>query len=157
MTTTITGIDCEVYLDGERFYDGTPGEDELHPVALSPLRVVWGRDTTLDQPEASTCEFDVMDLPGGESYLTRLRTGRRLDVLAVGMLYSDPYDPTLPDPDFTETPQESMPPSIVENGHAEVVGPPPRNSWRGTPSGVTWENVQGTWETFENPEPEDGA
>lgn len=95
-----TGITCTVYADGERLADGCTGESELSPVILSGLQVTWGRDTTVDQPEASTCVFDVLDPPGGGSFVERLRTGTTIDVHATGHVYPDPTEPVWPDPGF---------------------------------------------------------
>jgi len=117
-----TGITCELLLDGQRFADGSAGDDVLAPTALSGLKVAWGRETTVDQPEPSTCEFEVMDLPGGPGYLTKLRTGRRIEVNATGMTYPDPDPPMMPDPGFENTPIGSMPPSFTGNADAAVVG-----------------------------------
>lgn len=100
-----TGVTCTVYADGERLADGQSWDDPLAPTALSGLEVTWGRETTVDQPEASQCQFDVMDSPGGETFANRLRTGTRIDVTATGILYPDPTAPVWPDPGFeTSTP-----------------------------------------------------
>lgn len=58
-------IGCELWVDGARYADGRTGEDPAAPFALSGLSVIWGRTTTVDQPEPSTCTFDISDPPGG--------------------------------------------------------------------------------------------
>ncbi len=95
-----TGTDCRVYVDGVRLPDGCYGVDPGAPTALSPLQVAWGRDTTVDQPPASTCTFDVMDPAGGDTFLGRFHTGSLIDVTATGMTYPDPTRSTFVDPGF---------------------------------------------------------
>lgn len=104
------GLACTVYVDGQRFADGSPGEAPDDPVALAGLQVVWGRETTVDQPEPSTCTFTAMDERGGRSFLDILRTGQTVDVTATGTLYPDPTEGTFLDPDFT-----AAPPVILTN------------------------------------------
>lgn len=92
-----TGATCILYLDGTRFADGSPGDDLASPVALSGLKVNWGRDSTMDQPGSSTCQFDVMDRAGGNSF-TGLTVGERVDVTASTWTYPDPSVSTMTDP-----------------------------------------------------------
>lgn len=56
---------CELWVDGTRYADGQPAEVSTDPFALSGLRVDWGRDNTIDQPDPATCTFTVQDPPGG--------------------------------------------------------------------------------------------
>ena len=57
---------CELWIDGVRYPDGsTPGEDPANPFAVTGLTIVWGRETTLDQPQPAQCTFTVLDPPGG--------------------------------------------------------------------------------------------
>lgn len=56
---------CEVYIGGNRLPDGRVGDSLLDPTALAGLQVTWGRDNSLDQPEAATCNFEVMLNPDG--------------------------------------------------------------------------------------------
>jgi hypothetical protein len=77
-------IGCTLYVDGVRVADGHPGEQTTAPAALTGLSVNWGRETTVDQVEPSTCTFDVMDAAGGGSFLSLLYTGARVDVVADG-------------------------------------------------------------------------
>lgn len=69
--------------------------------ASDGLSVTWGRPTTIDQPEASTCSFRVTDDPGGATVLQTLRLGSRVDVYADAVLTGDP-EPTnaFDDPSF---------------------------------------------------------
>lgn len=95
-----TGIGCTVYADGERLADGSPYDDPLGPNVLSGLEVSWGRDTTVDQPEASTLTFTLADPVGGAAFSDRLRTGTAVEVHASGVIYPDPTESTFPDPGF---------------------------------------------------------
>jgi hypothetical protein len=94
------GIECTVYVDGKRFADGSPGDDPLAPTALAGLQIQWGRSTTVDQPEPSTCAFRVLDEQGGRAFLDELRTGLTVDVTATGTIYPDPTVGTFLDPEF---------------------------------------------------------
>jgi len=46
-----------LFLDGVKVADGTPGEADQVPFAIDGLTVSWGRPTTVDQPEPTTCSF----------------------------------------------------------------------------------------------------
>ena len=104
-----TGTTATLYVDGERFADGSPGDDLTDPVALSGLTVVWGRDTTVDQPAPSTCSFTVADRAGGRSFLDLLHTGLSVDVTATGVDYPDPTVSTFLDPGFETDPIAATP------------------------------------------------
>jgi hypothetical protein len=91
-----TGVGCALYVDDAPVNDGRPGGNPLDPVALSGLSVQWGRDTTVDQPGASTCTFEILDPPGGGSFATMLSTGRRVAVTATGEMWDEPTGGTFP-------------------------------------------------------------
>jgi hypothetical protein len=95
-----TGITCTVWADGQRLADGAPTDDPYAPTVLDGLKIAWGRETTVDQPDASSCTFDLMDELGGQSFMNRLRTGTPIDVTATGWIYPDPDQPVWPDPSF---------------------------------------------------------
>lgn len=95
-----TGIDCRVYVDGERMPDGSIGDDEFAPTALSGLKITWGRSTTLDQPEPASCTFDVLDVQGGDAFIEVLRTGLTVDVVSTGIETSGGDVPLMADPSF---------------------------------------------------------
>ena len=102
-----TGTTATLYLAGTRFADGAPGDPETDPVAMSGLGVVWGRDTTVDQPAPSTCTFTVTDEAGGagtRSFLGKFHTGVPVDVTATGTDYPDPTVSTFLDPGFESDP-----------------------------------------------------
>lgn len=126
-----TGITCTVYVDGERLADGAPADNPLEPTALSGLEVQWGRSTTVDQPDTGTCTFDVMDQFGGSSFLTLLRTGRRIDVDATGIRWTPGGDTeTFVDGDFSDTPIGSTPGSVIIGaGTGKVIDPAPVPIW----------------------------
>lgn len=81
-----TPVGCTLYVDGARVADGAPADPDAAPTALSGLSVSWGRGTTIDQVEPSTCSFELMDPAGGSSFLDLLYTGARIDVTAAGVL-----------------------------------------------------------------------
>lgn len=85
---------CQLWVDGERFADGcTEGELPDDPVALTDLKVTWGRDNTLDQPEPGTCNFLIMDEGGGVKFTDVLHIGSQIDVKAQAVIYPDPTVP----------------------------------------------------------------
>jgi hypothetical protein len=60
---------CELWIDGARYSDGLQGgTGQDDPVAMSDLRVTWGRSTSVDQPDASTCSFILLDPAGGLAF-----------------------------------------------------------------------------------------
>lgn len=95
-----SGVGCVLYVGGARFADGSPGDNLANPTALSGLKVDWGRDTTVDQPDTATCTFQVMDRLGGDGFLGMLKTGLTVDVMAEGTVYPDPTESTFVDPGF---------------------------------------------------------
>jgi hypothetical protein len=117
-----TGITCDVYLDGQRMADGRPGDNPLDPTALSGLQVQWGRSTTVDQPEPNTCTFNVLDDPGGTSFLNTLRTGLRVDVFASGTFYADPTVPMFADPSFEALPVGATPAAKTSRARTAITG-----------------------------------
>lgn len=56
---------CELWIDGVRYPDGQPGEDDAEPFALADLVIRWGRSNTVDQPAPAQCSFTIMDPPTG--------------------------------------------------------------------------------------------
>jgi hypothetical protein len=113
-----TGLGCVLDVDGQRFADGSPGEDPTDPVALAGLKVVWGRSTTVEQPEPSTCAFQVMDPRGGRAFIDVLRTGLPVQVSATGTVYPDPTTSTFLDPAF-DNPDT---PVILKGGTGKATG-----------------------------------
>jgi hypothetical protein len=95
-----TPVGCTLWVDGVRVADGTPGDVDDAPTALSGLSIVWGRATTIDQVEPSTCSFQLMDPPGGGSFLSLLYTGARVDVVATGTVQAPATLPINADPGF---------------------------------------------------------
>lgn len=91
---------CVLYIDGVRMNDGSLGENPADPVALDDLRVVWGRNNSLDQPEPTTVSFRVLDEVGGQRFLERLHIGSLIDVFAEAVLYPDPSISIMADPGF---------------------------------------------------------
>ena len=91
---------CYLYIDGERYNDGSTGEPAGEPVALTNLRVNWGRQTNLDQPSPTTISFSVLDEIGGQRFLDRLHIGAVVDVVAQATVYPDPTVSIIADPGF---------------------------------------------------------
>ena len=56
--------DVEVWIDGVRVADGSAGPTDA-PMAVQDLAVRWGRATTIDQPNPSTCSLSLLDRGGG--------------------------------------------------------------------------------------------
>lgn len=106
-------ITCTVRVGGVRIADGTPGDDDAAPTALTGLSIVWGRSTTIDQPEPATCTFDVMDPPGSTSFLNLLFVGAAITVNAGGTVQSPPVLPINADPSF-EAAALGIPPPLWE-------------------------------------------
>lgn len=57
-------ITCELWIAGVRVADGCYGQAST-PAALDTLNVRWGRETTIDQPEPSTCTTSILDRGAG--------------------------------------------------------------------------------------------
>ena len=126
MSPVVDILGCEVLLDGKRFADGREGDDMLAPLALDGLRVTWGRETTVDQPEPSTCTLEVMDARGGAAFLGMIYAGASLEVRSrtvVGGVGGSTTIQTLPDPGFDETAPGDTPPNALTElaSSAEVV------------------------------------
>lgn len=118
---TSTPPSCTLWIDGVRYADGQPGEPNAAPVALTGLQVIWGRDTTLDQPAPAACTFTVLDLPGDPRFTARLVIGARVQVRADATIYPDPTVPIMPDPGFESAPVGSTPSVIAGNVAAVTV------------------------------------
>jgi hypothetical protein len=69
-------------------------------VGTDGLSITWGRSTTVDQPEPSTCTFRVVDDPGGATVLDVFRLGARVDVFATADIAGPGTDNTFTDPTF---------------------------------------------------------
>lgn len=87
-------------------------EDPTAPVALSGLNFTWGRATSLDQPEPSSCHFTLSDAPGGPSFTSQLRTGLPVQVLSTGTVYGSPDTSTVTDPGFEAAAPGTLPGNI---------------------------------------------
>ena len=108
--------------------DGVPVADTAHaleagdPTALSGATVDWGRPTVVDQPDPSAAEFTIAQRANDEAagFLTRLRTGRHVELTATATLFPDPTVSTMPDPGFENTFIGTTPPGRYENAIAAV-------------------------------------
>src|SRR5262245_33256706 len=81
---TVINPDCWLEVNGTRFADTGADLEAGTPTALAQLQVAWGRATTVDQPEPSTCRFTVRDRSGGTGFLAVLDIGALIDVWASG-------------------------------------------------------------------------
>jgi hypothetical protein len=89
---------CEVFINNSQVPDGSDG---LIPAALSGLQVSWGRDNTIDQPEAATCTFDIMLTPEGTlPWGISLAVGSSVDVRATTQVDNTGVDAVF-DPTFS--------------------------------------------------------
>ena len=140
---------CVLYVDGARFADGQPGEPDSMPVALTDLRVNWGRRNTLDQPSPATCTFRVLDIPGGQRFLEKLHLGSRVEVRAEATIYPDPSVSTIPAllPGPVTDAVATGGTVVADGDRAAVVVYPPRayssnpSAWDAVPralAGQTW-------------------
>ena len=73
---------CELWINGARFADGQPAELTTDPVALSGLSLIWGRNTSVDQPAPATVTFTVLDPPGGRRFDEAVPLGAAVRVWA---------------------------------------------------------------------------
>ena len=77
-------IGCELVIDGTRVADGATSADPRAPIALDNLAIRWGRSTTIDQPEPSTCSVTVLDRGSGDVRVDQVAVlGSTLAVWAV--------------------------------------------------------------------------
>jgi hypothetical protein len=119
VTGPVSGpLSCYVEVDGVRVADGSPGEPVHAPFVLDGLTIDWGRTTTLDQPDPATCSLDVVDPTGGQTFLSLLSVGTRLDVFTHTTVYPDPTVPTITDPSF----ESGGPGWATNDGTVTVVG-----------------------------------
>jgi hypothetical protein len=108
--------DCMLIVDGVQFADTAAAIAAGEPTALADVEVVWGRDTTVDQPAAGTCTAVIEDRTGGSSFLTStLDVGARLEVIANGDIATDAPANIVHDPGF-----ETLPLGDIINGRVAV-------------------------------------
>ncbi len=124
---------CTVWIDGVRMADGCIlDEIDTDPVVLTGLKVVWGRDNTIDQPEPGTAVFDVLDVGGGVRFVDVLHIGSKVEIRAEATIYPDPTIPVFTyDAGFEGMAVDSTPPSSATNTVVTVsAGGPPRTGIR---------------------------
>lgn len=78
-------VECWLEVDGQHFADTAADFYGAEPTALADLKVTWGRNTVVDQPEAATCSVKLVDPPGGPSFLDVVEIGDPLVVHARGV------------------------------------------------------------------------
>jgi hypothetical protein len=111
-----TGVTCQVFIDGVKAADGSPGEAIDEPAILEDLAVTWGRSDTMSQPDPDSCTFTVVDPVGGTAFTGVYGTGKRVEVVAYGQTYPAPSAPTFANPGM-EGPEVTW---AVEGGSAAV-------------------------------------
>lgn len=122
----MTNVDCWVEVAGTRFADTGPDLVAGVPTALADLSVQWGRETTVDQPAAATCQFLVDDRPGGTTFLeSALDVGARVGVFASGDISTGAPVNVAQDPGFESLPVGPVNNRVkVESGTAQAVSSP---------------------------------
>jgi hypothetical protein len=73
-------LGCAVFVNGERLADTAAEFSASVPAVLAGLSTVWGRETAVDQPSASTCTFTVQDAENDADFLGLLHVGHTVDV-----------------------------------------------------------------------------
>ena len=130
MTTPTTAFlpTATVWIDGVRMADGcTNWETVTDPVVLTDLKVTWGRNNTLDQPEPGTAVFDVLDIGGGVRAVDLMHIGSLVQIKAEATIYPDPDVPIFTfNPGFEGMVVGATPPSVTQGCTASVTdqGPP---------------------------------
>jgi hypothetical protein len=115
------GPGVALYVDGARIADGSDPDDTDDAVtALSGLSVTWGRSTTVDQPEPSTCTFTAVDLGAARPFLDTLYAGAAVRVVATGDTAAPATLPANADPSFEFTAPGDLPPSWYPVNFAAV-------------------------------------
>ena len=97
-------IDCRVFIDGARFPDSVAQLEAATPTALADLQLIWGRGTTVDQPDAATCRVTVLDRSGGVTFLEQIPVGVPFDVWASGDISTGQPVETMVDGGFETLP-----------------------------------------------------
>jgi hypothetical protein len=77
-------VDCWVEVAGDRLDDTSAAYRSGSPTVLAGLSILWGRETTVDQPTPATCTLTVHDPTGGTGFVDRIGIGDPIDVFASG-------------------------------------------------------------------------
>jgi hypothetical protein len=89
-------IGCTVLINGQPVNDGCVSTDPHVPTVLTGLKVEWGRASVVDQPQASTCTFTVLDPLTEPRLVPSLAMGQQIDVRVDTIIYPDPTVSTIP-------------------------------------------------------------
>jgi hypothetical protein len=118
--------DCVLHVNGARFADTAAALRAGAPTALAQLEVVWGRDTTVDQPAAATCHAVIEDRTGGATFLESVvDVGAALEVTATGDIATDAPRNVVADPGFETLPPGAITGAVaVQTGSASMVTAP---------------------------------
>jgi hypothetical protein len=114
-------VSCILFIDGVRVADTGAQAVAGQPVALTGLKVAWGRDSTESQPDPSTCSFEVTQRPAlGTDVADLLAPGATVSVQAAG-LYAIASGQNLVDDPWMNWPADLVP-SATPHDHVYPVG-----------------------------------
>lgn len=91
-------VTCQVSINGTPFNDGCTNPDDSAPTILSGLRITWGRNSTVDQPEPATCAFTVLDPTPYADSLSLIKVGVPITVNGQGTISAPPEGGSFIDP-----------------------------------------------------------
>jgi len=72
---------CELWVDGVRYADGAAGVSRA-PVALTDLRLIWGRDNRVDQPQPAQLAVKILDRGAGTHWDQTIGLGSAVTIWA---------------------------------------------------------------------------
>jgi hypothetical protein len=92
-----TPVSAELWIGGELVADGS-APDDGSPAALSGLQLVWGRTSTVDQPDAGTASFQLYDPSGNQTFARLAAVGQQVQVRSTGTSWNAEQAETITDP-----------------------------------------------------------
>lgn len=132
-------FDCRIYAGDadELLADGC----QLLPApfeVLSPLKVAWGRETVLDQPDPATATFTITDPHRPPRFMDDLFVGQSLVVRSAFAGSDEGFVDNLPDRYMDELALGQSPPWVLTSATAEATREP---YWFPPSSGMTRRNL----------------
>ena len=114
-------MSCLLSINGTRVADTGAEASAGLPVALTGLKVAWGRDSTESQPDPSTCAFDVQQRPALDTDVADLLVpGATVDVHAAG-LYTIDNGTNVVDSPWMNWPADAAP-TATPHDHVYPIG-----------------------------------